>query len=130
MKTNNQVVAKALREAAALFAQQDANKFRVSAYRNAAKTIEDLPEDVADVAARGPGALDALPHIGKSIARAILQLVTTGRWPQLERMRGELDPEAALAARRGGARRRRGRAAVRHAGGRSTAGKLTLHPGN
>lgn len=96
MKANNQVVAEALREAAALFAQQDANKFRVSAYRNAAKTIEDLPEDVADVAARGPGALDALPHIGKSIARAILQLVTTGRWPQLERMRGELDPEASF----------------------------------
>ena len=44
----------------------------------------------------GRGALDALPHIGKSIASAILQLVTTGRWPQLERMRGELDPEASF----------------------------------
>jgi hypothetical protein len=93
MKANNIVVADALREAAALFAHQNANQFRISAYRNAAKTIEELPEDVADVAARGADALDALPHIGKSIAGAIMQLTTTGRWAQLERMRGVLDPE-------------------------------------
>jgi DNA polymerase (family X) len=96
MKANNKVVAEALRDAAALFAQQNANQFRVSAYRNAAKTIDELPEDVADVAARGPEALDALPHIGKSIAAAIIQLTTTGRWPQLERMRGKLDPEVSF----------------------------------
>jgi hypothetical protein len=93
MRANNKVVAEALRDAAALFAQQDASQFQVSAYRNAATTIEELPEDVADVAARGADALDALPHIGKSIAGAIMQLTTTGRWPQLERMRGKLDPE-------------------------------------
>jgi putative hydrolase len=96
MKANNTVVAEALRDAAALFAQQNANQFRVSAYRNAARTIEELPEDVADVAARGADALDALPHIGKSIAGAIMQLATTGRWAQLERMRGRLDPEIAF----------------------------------
>ena len=96
MKANNQMVAEALREAAALLSQQDANQFRVSAYRNAAKTIEELPEDVADVAARGSDELDALPHVGKSIAAAIMQLTATGRWPQLERMRGKLDPEASF----------------------------------
>lgn len=96
MKANNKVVAEALRDAAALLAQQDADQFRVSAYRNAAKAIEELPEDVADVAARGAEALDALPHIGKSIAGAIVQLTTTGRWPQLERMRGRLDPEVSF----------------------------------
>jgi len=96
MKANNKFVAEALRDAAALFAQQDANQFRVSAYRKAAKTIEELPEDVADVAARGVNTLDALPHIGKSIAGAIVQLTTTGRWAQLERMLGRLDPEIAF----------------------------------
>ncbi|MEQ1519773.1 MAG: helix-hairpin-helix domain-containing protein [Aestuariivirga sp.] len=96
MNANNIVVAEALRDAAALFAQQDADQFRVSAYLKAAKTIEELPEDVADVAARGAGALDALPHIGKSIASAIVQLTATGRWPQLERMRGRLDPEVSF----------------------------------
>jgi DNA polymerase (family X) len=95
-KDNNAVVAEALRDAATLLAQQNANQFRISAYRNAAKTIEYLPEDIAVVAARGADALDALPHIGKSIATAIMQLTTTGRWAQLERMRGMLDPEIAF----------------------------------
>jgi DNA polymerase (family X) len=95
-KDNNAVVAEALRDAATLLAQQNANQFRISAYRNAAKTIEDLPEDIAAVAARGADALDALPHVGKSIATAIMQLTTTGRWAQLERMRGMLDPEIAF----------------------------------
>jgi len=33
-----------------------------------------------------------LPNIGKGIASAIQELVTTGRWVQLERLRGTLDP--------------------------------------
>jgi putative hydrolase len=93
---NNAVVADALRNAATLLAQQNANQFRITAYRNAAKTIEELPEDIAVIAARGADALDALPHVGKSIATAIMQLTTTGRWAQLERMRGMLDPEIAF----------------------------------
>ena len=95
-KDNNTVVVEALRDAATLLAQQNANQFRILAYRNAAKTIEELPEDIAKIAARGADALDALPHIGKSIAGAIMQLATTGRWAQLERMRGMLDPEIAF----------------------------------
>lgn len=95
-KDNNAVVAEALRDAATLLAQQNANPFRISAYRNAAKTIEDLNEDIAVIAARGADALDTLPHVGKSIATAIMQLTTTGRWAQLERMRGMLDPEIAF----------------------------------
>jgi DNA polymerase (family X) len=90
---NNSLVADALREAATLLAQQKADQFRVSAYRNAAKTVEALPEDVVKIAARGADALDALPHIGKSVASAIMELTTTGRWGQLERMRGTTDPE-------------------------------------
>jgi DNA polymerase (family X) len=90
---NNALVAEALREAAMLLAQQNADQFRVSAYRNAAKTVEALPDDIAKIAARGADALDALPHIGKSVASAIMELTTTGRWGQLERMRGTTDPE-------------------------------------
>jgi putative hydrolase len=37
--------------------------------------------------------LDRLPGIGPSIARAILEMLRTGRWMQLERLRGSLDPE-------------------------------------
>jgi hypothetical protein len=35
--------------------------------------------------------------VGRGIAGAIHELVTTGRWSQLERLRGELDPEAVFA---------------------------------
>lgn len=86
-------MAETLREAAGLLAQQDADPFRVQAYRKAAQTIEQLDQDVAVLATKGPEALDALPHIGKSLAAAVVELATTGRWPQLERLRGALDPE-------------------------------------
>lgn len=33
-----------------------------------------------------------LPHIGSGIARAIYEMVATGRWSGLERLRGTLDP--------------------------------------
>ena len=46
----------------------------------------------------GPDALVALPNIGRGIATAITEILTTGRWAQLERMRGSLDPVQRLQA--------------------------------
>lgn len=91
-KEGNRAVAAALREAAGLLRQQDAGHFRVLAYQKAAATVEELEEDIVDVAARGIEALEALPNIGKRLAAAIFELVTTGRWSQLERLHGTLDP--------------------------------------
>ena len=34
-----------------------------------------------------------LPGIGRALAAAIMEIVTTGRWVQLERLRGEVEPE-------------------------------------
>ena len=91
-KTNLRV-ADRLREAATLLDQQGANPFRSLAYRRAADTLEHLHRDVAGIADQdGEGALEALPGIGKGIARAIRELVHTGRWAQLERLRGGADP--------------------------------------
>jgi DNA polymerase (family 10) len=39
-----------------------------------------------------PAGLDALPAIGPGIASAIAEMLQTGRWGQLERLRGHLDP--------------------------------------
>jgi putative hydrolase len=84
-----------LREAADLLEQQQANPFRVRAYREAARTVEELQEDLERLVARGGArALTALPGIGEGIAAAIHEIVRTGRWSQLERLRGTLDPEA------------------------------------
>jgi hypothetical protein len=53
-----------------------------------------MPEEVAAIAAGGNEALEALPHIGRGLAGAILEMLGTGRWSQLERLRGTSDPEA------------------------------------
>jgi DNA polymerase (family X) len=96
MKTSNhnQFVADRLREAASLLEQQGANRFRVAAYRKAAEMIDSLEQDITlMVQADGFRGLMALRGIGPQIARAIGEMVRTGRWMQLERLRGTLDPE-------------------------------------
>ena len=86
---DNAAVAGALREAAAVLQAQQANPFRIEAYRGAARTIEQWPESVRAVFERGGRAgLDALPGVGPGIAGAIAEMLTTGRWGQLERLRG------------------------------------------
>jgi putative hydrolase len=83
-----------LREVAELLEQQQANPFRVNAYRRAAETLAGLDEDVAALLEQqGVEGLDALPGIGAVLAQAIAQMVRTGRWAQLERLRGAVAPE-------------------------------------
>lgn len=90
----NEFVADRMREVADLLAQQGANPFRVQAYRRAADTIVDLQRDVGDIVAEeGRAGLTALQNIGSSLAAAIDEMVATGRWAQLERLRGTLAPE-------------------------------------
>ena len=82
-----------LREAADLLEAQGANPFRVSAYRRAADTVRDLPEELTALIDReGVAGLDALPGIGRGIAAALLEMTRSGRWTQLERLRGSADP--------------------------------------
>jgi putative hydrolase len=91
--STNQQIAMKLAQAADLLEQQAANPFRVSAYRRASETISRLAQDVRELAAaEGDAGLIKLPNIGKGIARAIQELLATGSWVQLERMRGTLDP--------------------------------------
>lgn len=89
----NQEIADKLREMAALLEAQGANPYRAGAYRKAADTIARLPRPARETFdAEGAAGLDALPHIGKGIAAAIAEILITGRWNQLERLRGTLDP--------------------------------------
>ncbi|MDX2456224.1 MAG: helix-hairpin-helix domain-containing protein [Gammaproteobacteria bacterium] len=91
--STNQQIAMKLAQAADLLEQQGANPFRVSAYRRASATLSRLVQDVRELAtAEGDAGLIKLPNIGKGIARAIQELLATGSWVQLERMRGTLDP--------------------------------------
>jgi Holliday junction resolvasome RuvABC DNA-binding subunit len=94
---DNAEVAQALREMAALLEAQDDNPFRVAAYRRAAETVAQLSRPVREIRdAAGLAGLDGLPGIGPRIAAAIDELLTSGRWAQLERLRGAADPETLL----------------------------------
>lgn len=94
MTATNQLVADRLREAADLLEQQAANPFRVRAYREAAQTVAALGQGLAEIYERdGIEGLDALPGVGPRIAAAIVEMLRTGRWSQLDRLRGSLDAE-------------------------------------
>ena len=98
-RQENLPIAARLEEVAALLEQQNANPFRVDAYRNAAQVLRRLERPASEILrAEGLEGLDRLPGIGPVIARAIRSLVVTGRLPMLERLRGESDPAALLAS--------------------------------
>lgn len=91
---DNTAIAEKLQEFADLLEQQQANPFRVNAYRRAAQTVSGHERDLSVLAeCEGIEGLDQLPGIGRSIALAIQEMLRTGRWMQLERLRGSLDPE-------------------------------------
>jgi len=88
----NAQIADMLRETAQLLEAQAANPFRVSAYRNAAAEIARMPQGLrALFDEKGAAGLDALPHVGRGIAAAIAEMLITGHWSQLERLRGVVD---------------------------------------
>lgn len=89
----NTQIADRLRLMADLREQQGDIGFRVTAYRRAAETIDTLDKPLDAVLAQGREELIALPAIGEGIAAAIAEMATTGRWAQLDRLTGSLDPE-------------------------------------
>jgi putative hydrolase len=94
----NQDIAGRLDEAAHLLHDQGADRFRVGAYLRAAESIRALDRPVDEVfRLRGLDGLKELPRVGETIARAIRELLTHGRLPMLDRLRGEADAVALLA---------------------------------
>lgn len=87
-------IAGRLVEYADLLEAQEANRFRVRAYRAGADAVRALRRDPAAVLEEeGLDGLIAIRGIGESIARAIAELIESGRWTQLDRLRGRSEPE-------------------------------------
>jgi len=83
-------IALLLEEIAERLEAQDANPFRVRAYRGAADAVRGLAQPVVAVLERaGLEGLTELPGIGASLARSIEELAHTGTLALLERLRGE-----------------------------------------
>ncbi|MEN6451595.1 MAG: DNA polymerase/3'-5' exonuclease PolX [Thermoguttaceae bacterium] len=93
--TNHQIAA-AFDQVADLLEFQGANAFRVRAYRNAARTIHDLPESAAEIVADPNRSLMKIEGIGKDLAEKIVALIETGTLPMLEELLAEV-PESVLA---------------------------------
>jgi len=94
---SNAEVADALEHVADLLEAQDANRYRVRAYCNAAEIVRRHPRAMAGLLEEGgTAALGALPGIGRTIAANVAQLVTQGRLAMLERLEGEVAPERLL----------------------------------
>ena len=90
----NRRAAGLLRDTAELLSQQQANPFRINAYRNAADTLESLDTDARVMLRReGQSALIQLPFIGRGLASAIEEIARTGRLSRLDRLHGAMDPE-------------------------------------
>ena len=93
----NRQVAERLLEASHLLYAQGASPYRVSAYRNAADAVARYPRGLRAIfEAEGVHGLDAIPKVGLGIASAIAEMLASGRWSQLERLRGSSDPEKLL----------------------------------
>jgi DNA polymerase (family X) len=93
----NAVIASRLAEVARLLRGQGAEPFRADAWERAAETVRGLKRAVSDLYdAEGTRGLERLEGVGPTIARALRDLVVTGRLGVLERLRGEADPVALL----------------------------------
>jgi DNA polymerase (family 10) len=74
----NVEVARVLREMADVLELQGANPFRIRAYRNAARTVEELPAPLTGNTRRDVAGLVELPGIGEDLAGKIAEIARTG----------------------------------------------------
>ena len=95
----NAEIADAFDQVADILEFQGANQFRVRAYRNAARTIRDLPESAAGIVADSSRKLTDIEGIGKDLAEKIAALATTGKLEMLEELKQQV-PESVLSMMR------------------------------
>ncbi len=86
---NNQQIASLFYKTADLLEIKGENPFRVRAYRNAARTIESLGKDIAEMVDKGED-LTKLPGIGKDLAQKIFEILETGSFTKLQELESEI----------------------------------------
>ena len=87
MAARNDDITALFQEMADLLELEDANPYRVRAYRNAAITIEGLSRPVSDLIDEGADVTE-LRGIGEDLADALREIVSTGQFSDLEALRG------------------------------------------
>lgn len=92
MTVHNSEIAQIFDTLADLLEIEDANPFRVRAYRNAARMVESQSQSMASWVKEGKD-LSKLPGIGEDLANKIKTIVETGKLPLLEEVEART-PEA------------------------------------
>ncbi|MBS1220289.1 MAG: polymerase, partial [Proteobacteria bacterium] len=91
MPVHNADIAALFDEIADRLEIQGANPFRIRAYRNAARTLGELPQEARALLEKGED-LTRLPGIGDDLAAKVREIVDTGHCSLLDRLRRELPP--------------------------------------
>ncbi len=89
MRMGNEQIANALDEIANLLEIDNANPFRVRAYRNAARTVRGLGKNLATLVQQGRD-LKSLPGIGRDLAAKIEAMLDTGHMAALDELHKKL----------------------------------------
>ncbi len=89
MPVHNEDIAKVFEEMADLLDIENANPFRVRAYRNAARSIRGLGHELEQMLADGTD-LTKLPGIGTSLAAKIEEIIATGHARALDKLHKEV----------------------------------------
>ncbi len=91
MAITNAEIAKIFNEYADLLEIKGENPFKVRAYRNAARTVENIGKSLEELVKEGYD-LTKLPGIGADLSRYIKEIVTTGKFSKLEEIKEEIPP--------------------------------------
>src|SRR3972149_2692085 len=91
MPIHNADIAAVFDEIADLLEIDNANPFRVRAYRNAARQIQGMGVAAADMVNKEED-LTELPGIGEDLAAKIVEIVETGKCQALDKLRKQMPP--------------------------------------
>jgi DNA polymerase (family 10) len=86
MPVHNIEIAEIFFQLADLLEIEGANRYRVRAYRSAARIVRGYPENMVDLVNQGEN-LSQLPNIGADLADKIKTIVETGQLPLLEEVK-------------------------------------------
>lgn len=89
----NKDVAAALSEIGILLEVEGKDKFKPKSYERAARSVENLGEDIEAIAARGE--LTSIPGIGEAIAKKIESFLSTGHIEALDSLRERIPVKVA-----------------------------------
>jgi DNA polymerase (family 10) len=90
MPMRNAEIAEAMTELGTLYELDGANRYRVLAYKEAARVIRASPVSVEELALAGKAT--ELPSIGDTLQEKIVALATTGEIPAAEKLKAKFPP--------------------------------------